>query len=467
MFDEIVDIIVPCWNNRELTEKCFECLRKNTKHPYRLIIINNGSDQDTTNYLQIYAENHPENTLYIYNDINLGFTKAINQGLKASEPNRYKVLLNNDTEVPVNWLTNMRKLADLHPNVGMVGPMNTSFDEVQYWGTANKMRESILRDGTFKMLSFFCVLIKPTVIQTIGYLDEGMEMFCSDDAYCKKAVEMKFSLVIDFKTTVKHYHRASCKKRKGIGQIYDKDYKYLIDNYFRNVGKKVYLAVLNQGWINARFFTLLPQYLQDRRFRFTYQISSRKPITNNRNQIRTDFLKTDCEILWYMDSCIWPPDDILNVLLYNKDIIALPCPLWSDSDQGSWVSYNCGYEDGDLTRYPSAKEQVGLQEIDRIGTGCMFITREVMEKIKAPFLIDYDENGHMTMGLDFRFCDLARKMGYKVWTHWGYQCDHRKEVWLLDVMKYGANCVRKFCHDHGINIDEVINANRNGVDSKV
>jgi len=437
MFSDTVDIIIPVWNQFDLTEKCLQSIKKNTKVPFRIIIIDNGSIPSVGKSFMLYKD-----WIIIRNETNLGFTKAINQGLKASAPDRYKVLLNNDTEVPEGWLSSMLNVIEIHPNVGMVGPMNTAFDEVQYYGTKHKMVAEIQKFNTLRMLSFFCVLIKPTVIETIGYLDENMEIFCSDDAYCKKAIDMKFNLLVDFNTTIKHWHRASSKLRKDAGKIYEKDLAYLQQNYFA-AGKKIYAAVLNQGWVNARLFAQFPKYLMDQRFKFTYQISERKPITNNRNHIRTDFLETDAEILWMIDACIAPPDDILNILMYDKDIIACPCPLWSNSDQGSWISWNCGYEDGDMTVYPKQEQQVGLQPIDRIGTGCFFLKRKILEDINAPFLIDYDVNGHLVKGLDFRFCDIARSKGYEVYTHWGYQCDHKKEVWLFDVLQYGVNCVRQ------------------------
>lgn len=470
MFDETVDIIIPIWNQLNLTQNCLTSIINNTKMPYRLILIDNGSDKETADFLDSFAKSSSssDTVALIRNTKNLGFTKAVNQGLRASEKNRYKILLNNDCEVPEGWLTSMRKIADSHPNIGMVGPLNTAFDEVQYFGTVQRMATRLKASGTLDMLSFFCVLIKPTVVETIGLLDENMEMFCSDDAYCKKARDMNFILTVDFNIIVKHWHRASSKLLPDAGKIYEQDLDYLHEHYIKT-GQKIFLGLLNQDDINGYLMAQIPKYLVDRRFRFTYEPSARKPITNNRNHIVTDFLATDCEILWMIDSCINPPDDILNLLLYNKDIIAAPCPLWSDSDQGSWVSWNCGYIDGDLTAYPALEQQVGLQPIDRIGTGCMFIKREVLEAIKAPFLIDYDENGHLIKGLDFRFCDIAREKGFEVFTHWGYQCDHKKNVWLLEVLRYSANSVRQYMEYGNLYTPnmERENANCNGRNDKI
>ena len=46
------DLIVLVWNELEVTKASFESLIKNTDYPYRLIVIDNGSDLPTQKYLQ-------------------------------------------------------------------------------------------------------------------------------------------------------------------------------------------------------------------------------------------------------------------------------------------------------------------------------------------------------------------------------------------------------------------------------
>ena len=38
------DIIIPVWNQLEATKECIDSIVKHTDYPYRLILIDNGSD---------------------------------------------------------------------------------------------------------------------------------------------------------------------------------------------------------------------------------------------------------------------------------------------------------------------------------------------------------------------------------------------------------------------------------------
>lgn len=86
-----VDIIIPTYNGRYLLEKNLSHAVKNTKQLGKLIIIDNGSQDDTANWIK---KNYPE-AIVIHNNTNLGYTIPINQGVSVSD-SPYFVLLNND-----------------------------------------------------------------------------------------------------------------------------------------------------------------------------------------------------------------------------------------------------------------------------------------------------------------------------------------------------------------------------------
>ena len=45
------DIIIPVWNQLQLTSDCISSIEKNTSYPYRLIVIDNASDEDRNSKL--------------------------------------------------------------------------------------------------------------------------------------------------------------------------------------------------------------------------------------------------------------------------------------------------------------------------------------------------------------------------------------------------------------------------------
>ena len=88
------DIIMPVWDQLEFTKECITSINNNTKYPIRLIIIDNASKRNTKEYLSSLAGEVNFEIKLIRNEENLGFVKAVNQGLKESSA-PYICILNN------------------------------------------------------------------------------------------------------------------------------------------------------------------------------------------------------------------------------------------------------------------------------------------------------------------------------------------------------------------------------------
>ena len=99
----IASIIVPCFNQREFTQLCFQSLFRHTRPAWELIVIDNGSTDETAVYLAGVRDAAAVPVTIISNPRNVGFPGAINQGLQAAS-GEYLVLLNNDAVVTDGWL---------------------------------------------------------------------------------------------------------------------------------------------------------------------------------------------------------------------------------------------------------------------------------------------------------------------------------------------------------------------------
>lgn len=91
---ELVSVIIPTKDHLEILKACIGSLMVQTHDKIEVIVIDNGSSDGTTQYLQA---NHPS-VAVITNSHNLGFGKAVNQGIKAAK-GRFVFILNNDTEL--------------------------------------------------------------------------------------------------------------------------------------------------------------------------------------------------------------------------------------------------------------------------------------------------------------------------------------------------------------------------------
>ena len=224
------DIIIPIWNQPELTRSCIEHITKNTRYPHRLILVDNGSDGETKKYLKDLKDKKGSAIELIRNEKNLGFVKAVNQGLRASQA-PYVCILNNDTMPGVGWLTELVKFAEENPRVGLVNPMCNG--HIQHNMSVNEYARLIATSNKGRFMEMnqcqaFAMLIKRSLIDKIGYLDEKFGMGGFDDTdYSKRAGVAGYRSVCVHSSYVYHREHASFDKmgdRKKIQSASEKGY---------------------------------------------------------------------------------------------------------------------------------------------------------------------------------------------------------------------------------------------------
>ena len=120
----------------EFTQLCVQSLFRHTRRAWELIVVDNGSTDDTADYLNGVRDASATPVTVVKNAHNRGFPAAINQGLQKAR-GEYLVLLNNDAVVTDGWLDQLIALTgsgrDLRSRrweagapdaIGLVGPMS-------------------------------------------------------------------------------------------------------------------------------------------------------------------------------------------------------------------------------------------------------------------------------------------------------------------------------------------------------
>jgi hypothetical protein len=111
-----VSIIVLNWNGLKYTIECLESLKKITYPNYEVILIDNGSKENEAGVLE---EKYKDYIKLIKNKENLGFAEGNNVGIRISN-GEYILTLNNDTKVEPNFLDELVKCAQNHPQAGSI-----------------------------------------------------------------------------------------------------------------------------------------------------------------------------------------------------------------------------------------------------------------------------------------------------------------------------------------------------------
>ena len=120
-------VIIVNWNGQELLFDCLDSLRKQTYYNFKIILVDNGSVDNSVKYVQ---NNFLEVKIIELNE-NTGFAKGNNIGISEALKNtniKNVVLLNNDTKVKSNFLEklinaiNSKDLNKQYKKIGALAP---------------------------------------------------------------------------------------------------------------------------------------------------------------------------------------------------------------------------------------------------------------------------------------------------------------------------------------------------------
>jgi GT2 family glycosyltransferase len=113
-----ISIIMVNYNGKADLEKCFPTLFATAYSDFEVILIDNGSTDQSIAYLKKWANDH-RNLTVVEAKKNLGFAPANNIGLEYAK-GAIIVLLNCDTIVTTDWLQNLVQPLVDDPSVGIV-----------------------------------------------------------------------------------------------------------------------------------------------------------------------------------------------------------------------------------------------------------------------------------------------------------------------------------------------------------
>jgi len=197
----MLSIIVPIFNQWEMTCECLDSIRANTTD-YELILVDNGSDPP-----------FPGST--IRNETNLGFPAAVNQGIKAAKGDII-ILLNNDTIVTPHWAERLMAYLDTYSIVGPVtnyaaGEQNVSIptynDLVELYCEAEKW--NIEHQGELIEVRFiigFCMVFKKSLFDEIGEFDASLWPCSGEEIdFCMRVKEAGHRIAVVREVYIHHH----------------------------------------------------------------------------------------------------------------------------------------------------------------------------------------------------------------------------------------------------------------------
>ncbi len=111
----LVSVIIVTWNSEQYLVSCLECLKQQSYQRYELIVVDNGSKDQS---IMLVQQLHPTAKI-IVNNTNVGFATANNQGIHVSRGD-YVLCLNTDVFLDKEFIKELIGSIHKFPGVGAV-----------------------------------------------------------------------------------------------------------------------------------------------------------------------------------------------------------------------------------------------------------------------------------------------------------------------------------------------------------
>ncbi len=130
-----IAVIILNYNGKDYLEEYLPSVISNTTLPFKLIIADNGSTDDSIEFVKKY---YPEIEVHEL-ERNYGFAEGYNRVIKSLDDFKYVVLLNSDVETEADWLSPIIELMEQDKQIGVAQPKILSYDDktkFEYAGAA-------------------------------------------------------------------------------------------------------------------------------------------------------------------------------------------------------------------------------------------------------------------------------------------------------------------------------------------
>jgi len=278
-----VSIVIVNWKTPELLRGCLDSLLADRDaQGFEIWVVDNASGDESLEVLSRYPRVH-----VVANASNVGFAKACNQVIPRAA-GAYVLLLNPDTVVTDDAVSKLADHLDANPDCAAVGPrvLNpdgslqlacrrsfpspaVSFYRLSYLSRLFPRNRSLAgynltyadpeQELDVDALSGSAMMVRKSVIDEVGLLDEDIFMFGEDVDWCWRFKQRGWRVSYFPRAVIYHFHGASSRLRparaainlhKGMQVFYR---KHLAHRYSAPFNALVYTAI----WVRGGVFAIL------------------------------------------------------------------------------------------------------------------------------------------------------------------------------------------------------------------
>ncbi len=169
--DPLVSVVIPCYRQSEYLAEAMESVLAQTYAHWELIVVNDGSPDDTSAVVHDFQRRHPGHVIRLIEQENTGLPAARNAGIAASK-GEFCVPLDADDRIAPTFIARCLDEMREQPQVGFV------YSHMQRFGVVNDVFELppfdaqtiVHRDNTASI----CALLRKVMWHEVGGYNETM-----------------------------------------------------------------------------------------------------------------------------------------------------------------------------------------------------------------------------------------------------------------------------------------------------
>jgi GT2 family glycosyltransferase len=218
----LVDVIILNWNRPQDTIDCVESILHSDYARYRVTVVDNGSTDDSVQRVQA---RFGDRVCVVANEANLGFAEGNNRGIEHALAHGadFTLLLNNDTTIAPDMLSEMARAMCSDAQIGIAGPViyYSGRPEV-VWFAGMRFRYGLytVRKGLHLKLPLADIepvdfisgcgmMVRREVWERVGRFDSRFFMYYEDLDLCIRAAKQGYRIVCAARANMWHALSAS------------------------------------------------------------------------------------------------------------------------------------------------------------------------------------------------------------------------------------------------------------------
>ncbi len=189
-----VSVIMPAYNHARYIDKALQSIADQTHKNIELIVINDGSSDQTGPIISAFIHDHPDMTIQYCEQQNKGVCQTLNTGLEKASGDYIALLASDDYWCPERLAVQLEFMEN-NKNIGMVFSDTWMFKEGSpesyRWSDYKSGLDKLFKNGiqnvdfyrillTQPLIPALTVLIRKNVLADVGCFDESLVYEDSD-----------------------------------------------------------------------------------------------------------------------------------------------------------------------------------------------------------------------------------------------------------------------------------------------